>query len=67
MRNSETRLFSEFMYYSLGAMRDAGYPASKRQVSLAHGFVENGEGTLPHLLAKVETWIWSPVVAWCAA
>jgi hypothetical protein len=46
MRNSETRLFSEFKYYSLGAMKDAGHPATKHQVFLAHGCVENGDGTL---------------------
>jgi hypothetical protein len=39
MRNSKTR------YYNLGAMGDAGHPATNHQVFLAHGVVELSDGT----------------------
>jgi hypothetical protein len=68
MRNSETRVFSEFKYYSLGAMEDAGHPATKHQVFLAHGGVENGDGTVSSCLideqfyfedTKDARWFWA--------
>jgi len=68
VRNSESRLFSEFKYYSLGAMKDAGHPATKHQVFLAHGCVENRDQTVTGCLvdeqfyfevAEDARWFWT--------
>ncbi len=41
MRDSETRVFSEFKYGTLGELRNAGHPHADHQVFLAHGATEN--------------------------
>jgi hypothetical protein len=67
MRNSETRLFSEFKFYSLGAMKNAGHSATKHQVFLAHGAVEYDNRTTMALVdeqfyfedADDARWFWT--------